>query len=137
MTTAELWREGERLLVRFDYSPTFIEGLKRAVPARARRYHPAERLWSVDPAMYRTVRDLAEDHFDAVEIDPALEPPSAAASSPYDELLAGLPPRVLKRVYRLIVREVHPDRAGAGSTALAQRVNAAWAAIERDIGRRA
>lgn len=48
---------------------------------------------------------------------------------PYRALLESLPKDVLKKVYRLIAAEVHPDKGG--TTEQMQKVNAAWDRIKK------
>lgn len=66
----------------------------------------------------------------AVESHPPPRPAAGRHESAYHDLVAGLPQDVLKKVYRLIATECHPDRGG--STEVMQRVNAAWDKI-RDL----
>lgn len=51
------------------------------------------------------------------------------AGDPYRALLEGLPPDLLKKVYRTIAEAMHPDKGG--STEKMQRVNAAWDRIKK------
>lgn len=56
-------------------------------------------------------------------------PSRTESGDPYRALLESLPKDVLKKVYRLIAAEVHPDKGG--TTEQMQKVNAAWDRIKK------
>lgn len=54
------------------------------------------------------------------------------ATDPYRAMLEGLPHATLKKIYRLIAVEHHPDKGGDGE--LLKRVNAAWDRLKKQLG---
>ena len=54
--------------------------------------------------------------------------PVAVTGSPYDALLEDLPLKVLRKVYRLVASETHPDHGGDAE--VMAKVNAAWRKIQ-------
>jgi hypothetical protein len=128
--TASIWRDGREIRVKTPYSADWVDAVKRQVSKHLRRFDPAEKIWIFDPAALFTVRTLCHRYFDSVHDEtevPPPPPPRRELRSPYQQLLEPLPMSILKKVHRLIIGEVHPDRGG--DTRTCQEVNRAWDAI--------
>ena len=134
MSAASLFRVGlGRFGLRCAYHAGLVADLKR-ISAWARSYDPATRVWTFDRGQLDRVWHLCETHLGDVHVDPELEPPPPrrAPDSRLEllgKLIAPLSEVGLKRVYRVVMDELHPDRGG--DTRTCQEANATWDAISR------
>lgn len=148
--------DGDKLVVAFPYDPVVVASFKDYFHYQDRKWDPDAKAWvcPATPLVLARLKIWAEAHGGGGVIEPSAmaavyannrqggytdqhkpppPPPRPAAgqgTSPYHDMIARLPPDVLKKVYRLIATECHPDKGG--STEIMQRVNAAWDKI-RDL----
>jgi hypothetical protein len=132
----------------FPYVPAMVEALKR-VPAHARNYDPATKVWMVREPYVRQALDHFKRYFPHAMITdggarhsaPPPPPPTAPVASPHATLflLPSAPLEVIEAAYKALVKLHHPDRLpepekATGNATLA-RINVAYAQIT--AGRRA
>ena len=148
MTTATIWLEAGQVWIGAPWNEKFIAELKAMVPPACRGWDKAKKVWKCDLRYAMGVLDLAKAHFDKVNAagveqkeDPKPPPPrqpvSRGKGSPYQRLIEYLDDGTLKKIYRLAIQSVHPDRAkelGLDEkqlTLISQHVNAAWDEIQK------
>ena len=124
MATITIWFEAGEAMMRFPFDRKFIESLKSMFRPGERNWYPEEKLWGVQAGLSKELISLARRHFGNVVVMGDLEPFGNDSSSLRGALLDGLPRPVMEKVYKCIMREVHPDMGGDLETA--KRVNVAW-----------
>lgn len=124
--------ESRKIALRTPYDPEFIDALKKAIPWQCREWKKEKKVWLVDIASKGALEELLLDAGYMINDGtlPTEEAPAHNGASPYHDLIAKLPFAVLKKVYRVIALECHPDRGG--DTKLMVQVNAAWERINDD-----
>ena len=124
MRTMTIWLEDGMAMMRFPFDRSFMDWLKSTFHPSERMYDPEKRVWGVQAGRVRELIGLAGRHFDHVEVMDDLAPIASDDGSLRAALLEGLPRPVLEKVYRCIMREVHPDMGG--DLEMSKRVNVAW-----------
>ena len=122
-----------RWALAFDYSPEMVAAIKANIPSRERTWKPDLKQWWFKPGQLPSIEALARLHCGAVAYvrpDGDLEPPvpaeqAAAYRALY--LVPGAPPELIKAAYRILAKQVHPDRGG--TTTAMQRVNEAYGTL--------
>lgn len=119
------------ILVRTPYKEGFVRDLKDKIPKSGRRWKPNERVWEIEPqftdAVVRILRTYYTDVREHEKVYDATEGP-LAGGDPYGELLRLAQPDTLKKVYRMIAHELHPDHDGGDSVKMAT-ANKLWGEI--------
>jgi hypothetical protein len=126
-----MWLEGSEIKMRFPYDAGFIAALKEHFCAAWRSYDETTRTWGVAATKYPELRKLVGRHFLTIDELGYLAPIRTTNTSVdvLAQVLLDLPPPVLEKVYKVIMREVHPDHGG--SLEMAKRVNEAWERLRR------
>src|SRR5690606_38614665 len=112
--------------------------MKAAIPSRARKWVPEDKVWLIRRAALDTVLELAANYcggWRMVRREPAPMPTVPADADADLHLLPSPPPDQLKAAYKVVAKHAHPDRGG--DTATMQKVNAAFAILTqtRERGR--
>lgn len=114
----------------FDYSPDMVTYMKAAIPSRARKWVPEDKVWLFRREALDTVLELADNYcggWRMVRSEPAPMPTQPLDAYAALHLLPSAPPDLVQAAYRVIAKQAHPDRGG--STEAMQRVNAAYELI--------
>jgi hypothetical protein len=133
---ATIWSEGSWLFVRTPYDKEWIAELKIDIPYAGRKWDADQKLWKVDPAYLDDLIDVTEKYFDVSVINPNPEPEvvmisAGAETDAYSRMLKLASPGLLKKVYRLIASEIHPDKGGPAHGMV--ELNAAWDEIKKTL----
>lgn len=133
-------------MLRFDFDLALLSTFKADFPF-GRVWNPMLRVWMLERHYTRrrialwansqgceVIWDASCSQAPQAGSEPEPEPrrpprASQSTNSAYHDMLASLPPEVLKKVYRFIAGEIHPDRGG--SERIMQEVNAAWDRIKK------
>lgn len=133
MKTATVWLDPETRIVavRTPYDPAIVASLKTMIPGSLRRWDGTRKIWLVDQTMMPKLEELLARLSYHVEDGTLAEERTAPANghSPYHDLLVDVPEGTLRKVYRVLAIDCHPDRGG--STELMAKINTAWAEIEQ------
>ena len=128
MRAVTLWVEDGELRFRMPYDEIAIEDFKDAFCADWRRYL-GKGVWSLVITQQARFEEFCRRHFGKIvylgELPPATEVETYAAE--LAEIIRELPGDLVKKVYRLLIFETHPDRGG--DRELAIRVNDAFAKL--------
>jgi len=124
------------------YNADFITDLKRRVPHWHRVFDPETKAWAVDSAYASTAVSIARRWYGAVEtlstsslgtshyLSDCLQRVRAAyPDHAILQVLPGAAAAVVQGAYRALVREHHPDIAGASGHTATVRLNQAYAAV--------
>jgi hypothetical protein len=119
----------KRIAVRFPFDKALVASLKAMIPSAYRSFSKERgNIWLIDLIMEDQLKAIAKGYGYKIE---SLDTIKENGPSPFHMLLVDLPLPILKKVYRVIATEIHPDRGG--STELMQKVNDAWALIEKEV----
>lgn len=132
---ATLWVKDGYIFVKTPYVEAFIQELKADIPYQARVFLKTEKVWRVDAAYHEDLHDVVKKHFGEPTI---LEPEQkvvvleGGTKDPFGAMLRVAPPDLLKKVYRMIAAEIHPDRGGKPEDMVT--LNQAWDQIKKEKG---
>lgn len=121
------------IMYRGAYKRACIDDLHAKIPVASRRWMKAERVWQVDPQWVDVLLGVLRDHYAKVEEHTGAggskhaPPPTAVVKSDHDPLSTMIHlanDGTLKKIYRLIALDVHPDHGG--STQAMAELNTAW-----------
>jgi hypothetical protein len=133
---ATLWVKDGYIFVKTPYVEAFIQELKADIPYGSRVFLKVEKVWRVDAAYHEDLLSVVKKHFGEPTI---LEPEvkevvvvEGASKDPFGAMLRVAPAEVLKKVYRMIASEIHPDRGGKPEDMVT--LNQAWDAIKKERG---
>lgn len=136
MGRATLWVDKGWIHVRTPFDRAFIDALKALVPASDRRWDNDEKIWKVAAAWANELEPLVTRFYGPPTI---LEPevvvvaaPAGAAHDPFGALLRLAGDDALKRIYRQLAAELHPDRGGSPERMI--ELNQAWEQIRKERG---
>jgi hypothetical protein len=160
--TPRIWAENGWIhcKVPFDskISPAFVVELKNEINWKFRQYRKADNSWLVDPSCLEDLVRIARKYFPKIHViggrewtDPPDPSPETGRKSRQDapksrrivqetgtyqviaELLRSASIDTLKRVYRALAADFHPDRGGDED--MLRRLNVAWDKIQQERGR--
>jgi hypothetical protein len=127
--TATLWADGGWIHVRTPYNVDFVNSLKAEIERSQRKWNPDMKIWMVDVGALDQLVEIAERYYKVNVVEQEAPKVLVSGDNPYSELLEGLPDDVLKKIYRLIAVECHPDRGNDGK--LLSVANGAWGKIKK------
>jgi hypothetical protein len=128
--TATLWAEAGWIHIRSPYNAQYVSDIKVEIDRSYRKWNPDSKTWSVDVSMLDTLITISERYFTVNVIEQAVpEVIVEGGHDAYSELLSGLPNDVLKKVYRAIALECHPDKGA--DPKLLSAANVAWEKIKK------
>jgi len=135
--TSRIWAENGWIKFESPYdkelTPLFIEELKQRIFWKRRQWSPSEKVWMVDPSELDTLVEVARKYFSFLSVDGAKDNSNASHTCNIEDdgmyetisnLLRSASTDSLKRIYRILAVDFHPDRGGDGDTM--RRLNTAW-----------
>lgn len=131
--SATIWIDPQtrKIAVRTAGFDSFFNGTIKALlqPPATRGFDFARKIWLVDQMHMEKLQSIFEQCGYTVQ-DGTLAQEAAPSNghSPYHDLLADLPVEVLRKVYRVLALEYHPDRGGDHVRMTA--INEAWKRIQ-------
>lgn len=133
MRTATVWIDPETrmIAVRTPYDTAFTASVKTMILPSLRRWDPTRKIWLVDQSMMDKLQELLgrlgyEVHDGTMAAETAT--PSNGAS-PFHEMICDAPLDTLRKVYRVLAIDCHPDKGGNKDTMA--KINVAWDKIQR------
>lgn len=132
---ATLWVDKGWIHVRTPFDRTFVDSLKALVPASDRRWDNEEKVWKVAAAWAGELETLVRAFYGeptVLEPEVVVVAAPAASADPFGAMLRLASDDGLKRVYRQLAAELHPDRGGAPERMIA--LNQAWELIRKERG---
>jgi hypothetical protein len=133
---ATIWVKDGFIFVKTPYVEDFIQELKADIPYQARVFLKVEKVWRVDASYHEDLLSVVKKHFGEPTI---LEPETkevvvieGANKDPFGMMLRVASSDLLKKVYRMIAAEVHPDKGGKPEDMVT--LNQAWDAIKKERG---
>lgn len=133
---ATLWVKDGYIFCKTPYVEAFIQELKADIPYGSRIFLKNDKVWRVDAAYHEDLLSVVKKHFGEPVI---LEPETkevvvvqGAGNDPFGAMLRVAPADVLKKVYRMIAVEIHPDKGGKPEDMVV--LNQAWDAIKKERG---
>jgi hypothetical protein len=130
---ATLWVKDGYIFCKTPYHVGFIAELKNDIPSHARSFLPADKVWRVAAAYHQDLMEVVTKYFGEptiVEQEVHVVAVGGGGNDPFSAMLRVAPDDVLKKVYRMIAAEIHPDKGGDPQAMVT--LNAAWAAIKTD-----
>ncbi len=99
--------------IRTPYNSVFVLDLKREIPKEGRRWNKEDKVWEVEPQFLDQLINIASRYYNVRRHDGISQPViSDGDTSPYSQMLKLASNELIKKIYRLIANEVHPDRGG-------------------------
>jgi hypothetical protein len=133
---ATIWADGTWINVRTPYDKDFVAALKNRLPYGARKWDGDQKVWQVDPSYDTELMAVLETYFEEVNVIEQEQPQIVAAldtgADPYAALLRFASDETLKKCYRMVALDVHPDRGGSSDSMT--QANMAWDAIKKERG---
>jgi len=130
---ATLWVKDGYIFVKTPYNPEFVQELKADIPASQRVWMGVDKVWRVAAAYHEDVYSVVRKHYGeptVIEQEPQIVVQGGPADDPFGALLRIAPDDVLKKVYRMIAAEVHPDKGAPAEAMVA--LNQAWSEIKKE-----
>lgn len=131
--SATIWIDPQtrKIAIRTSEFDAFFNGTLKGLlkPPTSRGFDFARKIWLVDQCHMEKLQSIFEQCGYTVN-DGTLASESSASNgrSPFHELLVDLPLEVLRKVYRVLALEYHPDRGGDHARMAA--INEAWSKIQ-------
>jgi len=142
--TPRIWAENGWIKCKVPYSPNYVADLKATISWKLRQWSPSEKVWMVDPSCLDEAIEVAKRHFPNTVIMNG-SPDATAAAGPVERdpledgtygtmanLLRAASNDGVKRVYKALAADLHPDRGGDSDTM--RRLNTAWDRIRMERG---
>lgn len=133
-TTCTLFGQDGQIFVKSSFSREWVDWFKATIPAGSRSWDPDKKLWGFDPAFLDEVHAKCEETFDVTTIVEDSSQGGDSKETLYAALLEPLPDALLKRVWRFIAKEIHPDTNPGADRNLAAEVTSAWNQIKIERG---
>jgi hypothetical protein len=137
-SVATVWIESGRIHIRADYNPQWVEMFKQHIQPGHRSWEPMKKVWTADPSHIDDVEELCNRFYDEVNVlqdqggDAAPAAVQDGGASALHQLIQHAKPETMEKIYKLVMRDVHPDMGG--STEKAQTVTVAWNKIKPTLG---
>jgi hypothetical protein len=130
LSAVTIWvKDGELKLRMPHYDQIAVEDFKRSFCAEWRSYEKKTRTWSLIITKQIELEEFCRRHFARIvylgEMPTYSE--EAAYASELADLIEALPLALVKKIYKLLVFELHPDRGG--DPELFRRATDAWEKI--------
>jgi len=126
--TAALWIADGTVKLRMpEFDEAAVADIKASFCAEWRQYDRTTQVWSFLITQYERVKACVERHFAVALVGEVPGVQLEDGSRELAQLIPDLPADVVRKVYRLLMFEIHPDRGG--DPELARRVNDAWAKL--------
>lgn len=103
---------GKFIVTMMNYTPGFIELLKREVRALHRQYNPSTKEWVIDKNYLTRIKLLAEHYFTEVRVLEEKGPSRYDTAYGVLELSQDCSDGEIKKAYRKLVVRHHPDKGG-------------------------
>jgi hypothetical protein len=147
---AQIWAENGwvKCQTPFDKqkTPLFAEAVKTRIDCKLRQWSKSEGSWLVDPSCLDEIIEITREFYpDVLLLNGSPDAAAAAAtprpaSEPLNDgtygtmaiLLRAASPEALRRVYRDLAVDLHPDHGGDQETM--RRLNTAWDRIKMERG---
>jgi len=132
---ATLWVKDGYIFVKTPYVEAFIQELKADIPYQSRVFLKVEKVWRVDAAYHEDLLSVVQKHFGEptiLEPEQKIEVVASTEKDPFGAMLRVAPNDLLKKVYRMIAVEVHPDKGGKPEDMVT--LNSAWEAVKKERG---
>jgi len=140
--TPRIWAENGWIKCVTPYSEEFVNELKGKISWRLRQWSPSERVWMVDPAALDDLMEVAQKFFPSIAVvknGETSEPPESSVDYLEDgtygtmaNMLRVASVDTLKRLYKNLAMDIHPDRGGDKDTM--RLLNIAWDRIKLERG---
>lgn len=131
-----LWVKDGYIFMHSPFNREFIDEFKADIPANARSWMVNDKVWRVAASYHEDLLSVVRKHFGeptVVEPEPQVVVQAAGGGDdPYGAMLRVAPPDLLKKIYRLIAAEIHPDKGGKPDDMVA--LNNAWAEVKKEKG---
>jgi len=132
---ATLWVKDGYIFCKSPYNQEFVQELKADIPGGCRVFMPIDKVWRVAAAYHEDLLSVVRKHYGEPTI---LEPETtvtvveSTGKDPFGEMLRVAPPELMKKIYRLIAAEIHPDKGGKPEDMIT--LNAAWTEVKKEKG---
>lgn len=117
----------------YGYVPEFPEEIKKNIKGKLKSWHPDKKLWSCDPSILDLFSEIASRYYDCtfVKDESSNSTVEKYEGDAYSEFLRCLPDNLLKKIYFMVVSEIHPDKK-TGNQDLMSKINSLWNIIKKD-----
>jgi hypothetical protein len=123
------------------YNATFVEALKKLLPASDREWDPQTKIWTFVEKYLDTLAQVVEQYFHVkpiilrrIDAERASSPPSRVTASKMDSVITQffklLPFDAVEKAYKVAALTLHPDRGG-DMTKMSE-LNAMWDRIRKE-----
>jgi len=116
--------------IRTPYVKEFVDRLKWSIPRDSRSWKPQEKVWEIEPSYADILVDVASDFFTVKKHDQISSIVPVQEPDIYSQMLSLASIDSLKRIYRIIAMDVHPDRGGNDQAMTI--LNECWEKIKKE-----
>lgn len=132
---ATLWVKDGYIYCKTPYNPAFVQELKADIPSSQRTWLGVDKVWRIAAAYHEDLLSVIRSHYGeptVLEQETQVVVVGESGNDPYSNLLKLAPDETLKKIYRMIAAEIHPDKGG--KTEDMATLNTAWADIKKERG---
>ena len=141
--TPRIWAENGWIKCVVPYEENFVGELKEKIDWRLRSWSPSEHAWMVDPAVLDDLMEIAQRYFPTIAVVDQHQQQQQSVESTAERLEDGTygtmanilrvaSTDTLKRLYKNLAVDLHPDRGGDKDTM--RLLNVAWDRIKMERG---
>jgi len=130
---ATLWVKDGYIFVKTPYNPEFVQELKADIPSSMRTWMGVDKVWRIAAAYHEDLLSVVKKHYGEptiLEQETQVVVVGDTGNDPFGAMLRVAPDDVLKKVYRMIAAEIHPDKGGAPEAMIV--LNTAWSEIKKE-----
>jgi len=130
---ATLWVKDGYIYIKTPFNPAFVQELKADIPASQRAWLGNDKVWRVAAAYHEDVLSVVRSHYGEptiLEQETQVVVVGNTEADAFSTMLKLAPDEILKKVYRMIAIELHPDKGGKSEDMAA--LNVAWDEIKKE-----
>jgi hypothetical protein len=130
---ATLWVKDGYIFVKTPYDPEFVQELKADIPSSCRTWMGVDKVWRIAAAYHEDLLSVVKKHYGeptVLEQETQVVVVGDSGNDPFGAMLKVAPDEVLKKVYRMIAAEIHPDKGGKPEDMVT--LNQAWAEVKKE-----
>lgn len=130
-----LWVKDGYIFMKSPFHERFIQEFKADIPGSMRSWMGNDKVWRIAASYHDDLLSVVRKYFGeptVVEPEPQIVIQGSTAPDGFSRMLRAAPNDVLKKVYRLIAAEIHPDKGGKPETMV--ELNEAWSEVKKERG---
>lgn len=130
---ATIWVKDGYIYLKTPYDQPFIQEMKADIPPSQRSWMANDKVWRIAASYHEDLLSVVKKYYGEptiVEQEQQVVVVGNEGNDPFGAMLRVAPDDVLKKVYRLIAAEIHPDKGGLPEAMVA--LNQAWSEVKKE-----